>query len=702
MILLKEIVLTNFLSHAKTSIEISNQQKLLIDGKSGSGKSSIVEGLVWALYGIGRSDNRSLIKRGAKSATVSVALIDSANANEYLIERSITASNKHEFKILEGSGKTFAPIKATGVRGNQEYLENIILRSSYLLFINSIIFPQNSTENFVNQTAAKRKDLILEIIKASDYDEYLKKAKEALQKENSSAEIIETKIDGFKRTIEEQREKATRLPEYESEDKLLKEQARKATEEYNVLLATQESLIKESLALDNKKTDLSTTLQTIIKNEEKLRLLNKRIIDLSSIDVNGLKTKVAPLAEKREELIKLNAIKDQENKWIMDSAELYRTAPADRDFDNQIKEINKQIMEAMQEAVEKCEKCGTPYSRMEERRQQRLKTLEIRLVESQSDKKALEEARLAHNAKLEALGPHPVVDNAKMESLRMDIKALEEVEKQLLIAQGSQTVIDETIKAIEETSQEQVALNNKKKSLEADLLDPNGIKLKEENIKKRISEHNEIKQLIASAQMENHGRLMVAQEAAQNVEKNQKEVEAITKELEAAKENKEALAAIKEAFGPNGIRAIVIDYVIPQLEDKVNNVLQKLSDFRVHLDTQKSGAGKDVVLEGLFITIINGEGEELDFANYSGGERIKVVTAISEALSEIQNIGFRVLDELFIGLDDESISGFANVMIELQERFSQMVCISHLQQIKDLFEDKIYISKVNGTSIINK
>ena len=77
MLLLKTISLTNFLSHKKTSIDFGIDQKLLISGMSGSGKSSVVDSIIWVLFGVGRSDNKSLIKKGAKGAKVSLVLIDS-------------------------------------------------------------------------------------------------------------------------------------------------------------------------------------------------------------------------------------------------------------------------------------------------------------------------------------------------------------------------------------------------------------------------------------------------------------------------------------------------------------------------------------------------------------------------------------------------------------------------------------------------
>jgi len=58
-----------------------------------------------------------------------------------------------------------------------------------------------------------------------------------------------------------------------------------------------------------------------------------------------------------------------------------------------------------------------------------------------------------------------------------------------------------------------------------------------------------------------------------------------------------------------------------------------------------------------------------------------------------------VLDELFIGLDEESTEKFVEVMTTLQERFNQLICISHLRNIKDMFDETLMITKVNGVSL---
>ena len=166
-------------------------------------------------------------------------------------------------------------------------------------------------------------------------------------------------------------------------------------------------------------------------------------------------------------------------------------------------------------------------------------------------------------------------------------------------------------------------------------------------------------------------------------------------------EDKECLELIKEAFSQRGVKAVVVDYLVPQLEERINGVLSQMSDFRIRLDTQKATADEEGVKEGLFITILNDLNEELPLSNLSGGEGVKVSMAISEALASLANfVGFRVLDECVTSLDAESTESFVEVLLKLQEKFPQVLCISHIPEVKEVFEKKINIIKTNGISKI--
>lgn len=195
----------------------------------------------------------------------------------------------------------------------------------------------------------------------------------------------------------------------------------------------------------------------------------------------------------------------------------------------------------------------------------------------------------------------------------------------------------------------------------------------------------------------------------QQIEKAEEEIKVINTKLETLKgqsaiiqDKGRKVALVKDAFGSKGIETLVIDYLLPKLEDRINVVLSKLSDFRVRLDTQKKSADGESTIEGLFITILNEMGEEMPFENYSGGEKLKISVSISESLATLQKVGFRLFDETFIGLDENSTESFATVLGRLTKDFSQVLCISHLLQIKELFDKQLKIVKTNNISYVNR
>jgi len=55
----------------------------------------------------------------------------------------------------------------------------------------------------------------------------------------------------------------------------------------------------------------------------------------------------------------------------------------------------------------------------------------------------------------------------------------------------------------------------------------------------------------------------------------------------------------------------------------------------------------------------------------------------------MNQIGFRIMDENIVSLDKESTEGFVSVLNRLQDKFPQLIVISHLQEVKDIFEKRL-------------
>ncbi len=700
MVLIKKIKIKNFLSHSDTVIDLAPGQKVLLDGKSGSGKSSVLDGIIWCLYGESRGDNRNLVKKGSKAATVELTLVNEDIL--YKIERSTTDKGKNSLSILEClDSVNFTPVAYTGLKDAQNWIEETLLKASYTLFINSIAYPQDNTNNFVKQTATKRKDLLLEIASVKDFDLYYSRAKGALdlkieERVRLLAEIEsnESMSNTLKIDLVDEEKTKGEIQTLEKDLEVCKEKLNKLEHDLADAFSAEEN-IKNLYVREGTQKDEENEINNDIKIKEVL------LADLKKIDIEDLKKKALELKQKEEEKESLSKRIHEDYERSMKINALMADKPIERDYESEIADLNKRLIPLIKNTsvcpagddcpfVKPFKDEIAHYEEMINQKNDKMNEQAIALKEYQ--------------VKIAALGAPSVTEDerARYGALEREIKALGGVKEWLAKAESSLERIP-SIESELESLRGRLVISGKRlaavaieiaeqKKLIEQKTNLNHERGKFLNLVKGTTE--KISYLVISLKMSVNARERISKMVSDSEEKRKK--------LQEVDLSIKALLAIKEAFGSKGLKAVAVDYLIPRLEDKINEILSQLSDFRVRLDTQKSTASGEGTVEGLYINIINDRGEELDYSNYSGGEKLKITVAISEALASLQRVGFRILDELFVGLDEESTENFAMIMSKLNERFSQMLCISHLRNIKDIFEEKIFISKVNGTSVVQK
>lgn len=697
--LIQSIQLTNFLSHSDTKLELKADQKLLVDGISGSGKSSLIEAVVWGLYGRGRADNRSLIKRGALNGSVTIVLDD--NGISYKIERKINQEGKHELKLTRKKVKAYAPVKVNGIKDTQEFIESKILGCSYLLFINSVICPQDNSENFVKQNASKRKELLLEIIKATKYDGYYDVAKNKLKDTKESLISFDTKIDTLKESIKD--EKFDNILELEKNETRIKTDIKKKD---NDIIEVNKKLFEVSdkfTKIDSKKEEFKKVLEKKVIVRDKIKLLSDKIEKINDIDVDNIKRQFRCLQDAREMIKVYEEEEKKAREWDREYLKINDEKPALRNFEDELAEINRQLIKVMTSKLPVCKNCNTPYSEYEEKKKTDQKLLEERLDIVTRNKEDYDKQMIDYNKKVEELDVKPKTHNKELDEQRGIAEFSKDYELYYAQLPEREDRLKEAESDLDEKTKELKTLFDEEKELIKFIEDNSNESEELGKIESALKLMESDKELLDEQYKAVLNQLSSSNEAKKRAENIGKEIKQIEKDSKKLRDDEECLELIKEAFGSTGVKAILIDYIIPQLEDRINEVLEKLSDFRIKLDTQRNSvADESKTVEGLFISIVNAQGEELDFGSYSGGEKMRIDAAIFEGLASLSKLRFRVYDESIVGLDEDTIENFTQVMFYLKERIQQMLCISHLGQIKELFEDRIEIVKINGTSKINK
>ena len=167
---------------------------------------------------------------------------------------------------------------------------------------------------------------------------------------------------------------------------------------------------------------------------------------------------------------------------------------------------------------------------------------------------------------------------------------------------------------------------------------------------------------------------------------------------------------IEEAFGKNGVPALLIEQALPEIEMHANELLDRLSNSQlsIHFETQseyKDKKRKDKK-ETLEILINDAFGHTRAYDMFSGGEAFRINFAIRLALSQVlaKRAGARletlVVDEGFGSQDDVGRSRLVETINLIKKDFAKLLIITHLEELKDAFPARIQVEKtINGSQV---
>ena len=185
------------------------------------------------------------------------------------------------------------------------------------------------------------------------------------------------------------------------------------------------------------------------------------------------------------------------------------------------------------------------------------------------------------------------------------------------------------------------------------------------------------------------------------------QAEADREALDEAKEKREEAAAARQrykhlraAFGKHGIPSLIIEETLPDIEERANRILDRLTDGRMHvrletLKEKKSGGTK----ETLEIIITDEHGVPRPYETYSGGESFRVNFALRVALAQLlaERSGVRVrtlvIDEGFGTQDETGIERLVEAIQAIREDFARILVITHLERLKRAFPVRIEVEK---------
>ena len=292
--ILNKVKLEDFISHKKTEIELGYGINVIV-GPNGSGKTSILDGISFALFNdTGRGKKENLINSKADKCKVALSFTEAGVEYDvdWIMERGGSAKGSL-YRLTDGK-------RSLLVRGGERSVIPEVVKVLGIdksMFLQSVYVRQGEIEKLVTALPGARKELISRLLGVEDLDRAWNGIKTVVQVYRDKQIALETEL-GRKPIVEKQRcEAEAKSQKLEVQLKSQRKDLAGIESEVGRLQAILEEFKvkkKEFDALDNEKGLLDQSISNLERklSEEKMEL--GRAVAAGKV-VEALKDEVAKL-----------------------------------------------------------------------------------------------------------------------------------------------------------------------------------------------------------------------------------------------------------------------------------------------------------------------------------------------------------------------------------------------------------------------
>jgi exonuclease SbcC len=571
-----------------------------------------------------------------------------------------------------------------------------------------LIFYQNIVES---REAIEAGYAQLETARQADYDlgnklsqqvEIKDQLNDLLQELASERSALEAQVEVYTDRIQETEQLIASAETLDSEKASLDlelDVLEKRKAEREEIQSTREELVNEQTTLKTHNSSLKTEMDTI---KERLKIAE---------NADGALCPVCkqPLDEiHRAELVEQYQVegKQRGDNWRANKSRLEEITQTISGFEVTVREIEADLRNfdalkakqgalnerwmSIQQAGQRLETDRAMLSDLQQVLAEENFSLELRsqIEELRSEIETLGYDKNAHSEAREALMSLRPFE-AQMLELRTAIESLPDVESSV---QSLQERHERSSALLQEVCDEAIALQKEIETLSALV----------QEAQRRQAELNRLRVLERNATE----KLIMVQQKLTAIDSARKRKLELQNQRDNLLDEQTIYEQLRDAFGKNGIPAMIMEAAIPELEESANKLLARMTDGRmnVRFDTQvanKTGG----VRETLEILI----GDELgtrEYDMFSGGEGFRVNFALRIALSQFlaRRAGARlqtlVIDEGFGSQDDIGRERLIEAINAIRSDFDLILIVTHLDDLRDAFPVHIEVRKTPQGSTV--
>ncbi len=653
-------------------------------GKNFSGKSSIIDGLLYTMYNSTSKNERknlNIINQNKElcSANVEISVGDdlyhiSRESEKYLKklkgEETLEAKTKADFTkhnlvtqdtdVLNGTTRNETDKNIKKVLGT---LEDFLLTS---------MSSQMGSLSFINEGSTKRKEILakfldldifekkfklakddaadlrgaLKTLEGKEYDEDIKKAQELLESNTKRTEEQEAACSVYKDKIED-----------------LRNQIDSLTKKIESIPANIINIAKVMEQRESKTNALSDVIASISEkkdlHKQKLDHYQKIIQFLDNFDIDELQSKKGLISDKEKELENIISeinIEEREQEGIEKKVALLSEVPCGSEFSHcrfiRDAYTHKKLLP---ESKKKIALLNNNKTKVEED----IDVLQPDIVESHLDKhnKVVEKKNDLSN-EMARIELDIEKSKSKKTSLESEIKELE----------GKINEYEENREVIENL---EILSREKREATE--------------RIDREKQEYEECRNEILELYKQ-HGSL---EQRLNNLIEQQENLEDLRTKYT-------AYDLFMRCMHSNGISYDIIKRRLPIINDEVSKVLANVVDFEIFFEND--GNKLDI-----FIKHPKHDPRPIEMG--SGAEKTIAAMAIRLALLSVSSLpksNLFILDEPATALDAENMEGFVRIVDMVKNYYQIVLLISHVDSLKDIADTTIEIEKNEGFAFVSQ